>query len=140
MAKGKKVAGWFITILVLVLGIFCYIKFWYVFSDGTQTGELNKIAKTGYVFKTYEGVMILTGYGSKQSGTVQSNEFKFSATPEVYEELSKLTGQRITVHFKKYFGTLPWRGYEKSIVDSFSVDNTFSADDSPSYPEESIFL
>lgn len=139
MAKGKKAAGWIIFFLVLALGLFCYIKFWYVFSDGTQTGELNKIAKTGYVFKTYEGVMILTGYGSKQSGTVQSNEFKFSATKEVYEELSQHTGERITVHFKKYFGTLPWRGYERSVVDSYTVDNS-RIDDGPSYPEESIFL
>ena len=29
-----------------------------------------------------------------------------------------MTGLRVTVHYKEYKGVLPWRGYEKSIVDS----------------------
>ena len=29
-----------------------------------------------------------------------------------------MTGQRVSLHFKEYFGTLPWRGYNKRIVDS----------------------
>ena len=138
----RKIIIWTSVLLILALAAFCYIKFYYVFSEGTQTGELNKIAKTGYVFKTYEGVMILTGYGSKGGGgTVQSNEFKFSVDDEaVAQELLGSTGMRVTVHFKKYFGALPWRGYEKSIVDGIiSVGQTDIPDDS-AIPEEQIFL
>lgn len=111
-----------IIVLIAGLGIFGYVKWFWVFSDGTQTGQLNKISKTGYIFKTYEGEMILLGYGNKNaSGTVQSNEFKFSAEKEVYEQLRQLTGQRVTVHYKKYLGTLPWRGYERSVVDHVEI-------------------
>ena len=120
MARGK-VIGWTITIVILaLLAGFCYFKFWWVFSDGTKTGELNSLTYTGYLFKTYEGEIILTGYGSKNSsGTVQSKNFKFSVADEkVAEQLSQLTGHRVTVHYKEYKGTLPWRGYERSIVDS----------------------
>lgn len=123
MAKlhtGRKVVGWIIFVLVIALGIFCYFKFFFVFSDGTKTGELNQVSYTGLVFKTYEGTIILTGYGNKSGNTggVQSNEYKFSAkNKEVFEQLSAHTGERVTVHYKKYYGRLPWRGHEKSIVD-----------------------
>ena len=120
MARGK-VIGWTITIIILaLLAGFCYFKFWWVFSDGTKTGELNSLTYTGYIFKTYEGEIIITGYGSKNSaGTVQSKNFKFSVADEkVAEQLSQMTGHRVTVHYKEYKGTLPWRGYERSIVDS----------------------
>ena len=121
MASKGKVIGWTITIIILaLLAGFCYFKFWWVFSDGTKTGELNSLTYTGYIFKTYEGEIILTGYGSKNSaGTVQSKNFKFSVADEkVAEQLSQMTGHRVTVHYKEYKGTLPWRGYERSIVDS----------------------
>lgn len=141
MRKKRGSAGAIIIIILLLgLGIFTYIKWFYVFSDGTKTGQLNRISKTGYVFKTYEGDMILLGYGNRGAGgTVQSNEFKFSAVnSEVYEQLREYTGRRVTVHYKEYFGTLPWRGYEKSIVDKVEL-----ADES-SYPYgsqgEELFL
>lgn len=120
----KKKSGWrwFIGILFILLLVgcgFCYFKYLWVFSDGTKTGELNSLTYTGYIWKTYEGEIILTGYGSKNSaGTVQSKNFKFSVKdPEVALQLSKMTGYRVTVHYKEYKGALPWRGYEKAVVD-----------------------
>ena len=125
MAKTTgKIIAWLVVILLLVGAGFGYYKFFWVFSDGTKTGELNSLTYTGYIWKTYEGEMILSGYGNKsgQSGTVQSKIFKFSVDDKaVAEELQQLTGQRVTVHFKEYKGALPWRGYERAIVDR--IDN-----------------
>ena len=120
MAKTGKTIFWVTTLILLAaLAGFCYFKFWRVFSDGTKTGELNSLTYTGYIFKTYEGEMILTGYGTKNNmGTVQSKTFKFSvANREVAAKLTQMTGLRVTVHYKEYKGALPWRGYEKAIVD-----------------------
>ena len=125
MAKtAGKIIAWIIVLLLLVGAGFGYYKFWWVFSDGTKTGELNSLTYTGYIWKTYEGEMILSGYGSKGSagGSVQSKFFKFSVDDkDVAEELRQLTGQRVTVHYKEYKGALPWRGYERAIVDR--IDN-----------------
>lgn len=129
MAKTGKIFGWSITLLVLAaLAGFCYFKFLWVFSDGTKTGELNSLTYTGYFFKTYEGEMILTGYGSKNSqGSVQSKTFKFSvADKEVAQKLSEMTGLRVTVHYKEYKGCLPWRGYERAIVDKVNEDTSYT--------------
>ena len=121
MARTGKTIAW-IVILVIVAGLsgFLYFKFWWVFSDGNKTGELNSLTYTGYIWKTYEGEIILTGYGTKNSsGTVQSKNFKFSvANKEVAQKLTQMTGLRVTVHYKEYKGTLPWRGYERAIVDT----------------------
>ena len=121
MAKtAAKIIAWIIVILLLAGAGFCYYKYLWVFSDGTKTGELNSLTYTGYIWKTYEGEMILSGYGNKSAsgGAVQSKIFKFSvADKAVAEELQQLTGQRVTVHFKEYKGALPWRGYERAIVD-----------------------
>ena len=90
MSRPGSHFGWIIAIILLaVLAVFLYFKFFWVFSDGTKTGELNSLTYTGYVFKTYEGEIILTGYGTKNAaGTVQSKNFKFSvANKDVAEKL-----------------------------------------------------
>ena len=138
MAKAGKLIGGFSALLILAaLAGFFYFKFIWVFSDGTKTGELNSLTYTGYFFKTYEGEMILTGYGSKNaSGTVQSKNFKFSVSDkEVAEKLIRMTGMRVTVHYKEYKGALPWRGYERAVVDKVEEDASYGK-----VPDESPFF
>ena len=138
MAKTGKVLGLLITLLVLAaLAGFCYFKFLWVFSDGTKTGELNSLTYTGYLFKTYEGEMILTGYGTKKNpGAVQSKTFKFSVQDkDVAQKLIQMTGLRVTVHYKEYKGALPWRGYERAVVDNVSSDSLNQDHSNPSLPE-----
>lgn len=141
MSRPGKGIGWAITLVILAVlaGVF-YFKFLWVFSDGTKTGELNSLTYTGYVFKTYEGEIILTGYGNKNaSGSVQSKNFKFSvANKEVAEKLRQMTGLRVTVHYKEYKGTLPWRGYERAIVDSVTEETSYIPDQS--LPQDDFFL
>lgn len=139
--KTGTIIAWIAGGLLLVGAIAGYFKFYWVFSDGTKTGELNSLTYTGYVWKTYEGEMILSGYGSKSAsgGSVQSKIFKFSVDDkEVAEELQQHTGQRVTVHFKEYKGTLPWRGYERAIVDSIQSVEPVVADPARRLPYETV--
>ena len=141
MSRPGKILGWGsgLIILAVLAGIF-YFKFLWVFSDGTKTGELNSLTYTGYLFKTYEGEIILTGYGNKNaSGTVQSKNFKFSVSNrEVADKLRQMTGLRVTVHYKEYKGRLPWRGYENAIVDAVVEEGSPAPDQLP--PEDEFFL
>jgi hypothetical protein len=71
--------------------------------------------KKGYIFKTYEGKIIQSGF----KANVQSNEFNFSVTKEsVAQTLLNNAGREVEVHYIEYFGALPWRGMERYIVDS----------------------
>ena len=141
MSRPGIILGWGsgLIILAVLAGIF-YFKFLWVFSDGTKTGELNSLTYTGYLFKTYEGEIILTGYGNKNaSGTVQSKNFKFSVSNrEVADKLRQMTGLRVTVHYKEYKGRLPWRGYENAIVDAVVEEGSPAPGQLP--PEDEFFL
>lgn len=107
---------WIISaILVVALSLFIYWRFYFVLARGTQAGTLNIFQEKGIIFKTYEGKIILSGF----KANVQSNEFSFSVTNDaVAQQLLKVSGREVNVHYKQYFGSLPWRGMQKYIVDS----------------------
>ena len=111
----KKIVWSISTLLIVALLIFGYWRFYFVLAEGTQAGTLNIFQKKGILFKTYEGKIILSGF----KANVQSNEFSFSVINEnVAQELLKVSGREVNVHYKQYFGSLPWRGMQKYIVDS----------------------
>jgi hypothetical protein len=111
---------WIIVVAIIVgLGIWGWIQFYRPFGEGVKAGELNFVVKKGYVFKTYEGKLIQSGIRSRTTGNIQSNEFDFSIeSNEIAETLMLSGGKEVSLHYKEYLGTLPWRGYNKYIVDS----------------------
>ncbi len=116
MKKILTIAG---VILALVLVIFFYFRYSFVFGEGAKAGELNFFVKKGYLFKTYEGRLIQTGYKSQVPGSIQSNEFEFSVVDEkVAAILMSNSGATLELHYKEYLGVLPWRGMSKYVVDS----------------------
>src|SRR4051812_45797165 len=115
----KRFLGITIFIIVLALAIFIYIRFFRVFGEGVKAGELNYVVKKGYIFKTYEGKLIQSGLRSRQPGTVQSYEFEFSVEREdIAQKLMINSGKEFVLHYKEYFGRLPWRGHTFVVVDS----------------------
>src|SRR5437868_12041361 len=113
--KWKKIFRNVIIILVLGFGLFFYYHYYWVFGTGTKAGVLNYFMKKGYVFKTYEGKIIQSGF----KANVQSNEFEFSVTNErVAHTLLENAGKEVVLHYREYQGALPWRGMQKFIVDS----------------------
>ena len=119
MKTKTKVLSIITIILVVALGGFIYFKFYFVFGEGVKAGELNQVMYKGYVFKTYEGRLIQTGFkGQKGTNSIQSNEFNFSVTDKaIADSLMRCSGKSVELHYKEYLGTLPWRGMQKYIVD-----------------------
>ena len=121
----KKASGFkrffriFIIILILIGCGWFYGKYYFVFGKGSKAGELNFIVQKGYLFKTYEGRIIQTGYKTNLPGSIQSNEFDFSVVDEkVAATLMSNSGATLELHYKEYLGAVPWRGMSKYIVDS----------------------
>ena len=118
MTTGGKIITWTSVILVLGLAVFIFFKFCFVYAEGVNEGDINYFQKEGFIFKTYEGKMIQT----HQQGTIQSNEFKFSVVDEkVAQKLDAGQNTGVKLHWKRYLGTLPWRGNSQFIVDSVYV-------------------
>ena len=119
MTKKVKILSWVGAILAVSLAIFIYFKFYFVFGEGVKAGELNQIVYKGWVWKTYEGRLIQTGFNSaNKGGNIQSNEFNFSVTDKsVADSLMRSSGKFVELHYKEYNGWLPWRGMQHYIVD-----------------------
>ena len=107
------------AVLVLALAAFIFFRFYFVFGEGVKAGQLNQVMYKGYIFKTYEGRLIQSGFkGQKGTNSIQSNEFNFSVVDEaVADSLMRCGGKTVELHYKEYLGALPWRGMEKYIVD-----------------------
>ena len=108
------------AVLLIAATVFCYFKFFFVFGEGVKAGELNQIVYKGWVWKTYEGRLIQTGFKSNQKsgGSLQSNEFIFSVVDKaVADSLMLCSGKQVELHYKEYNGMLPWRGMQHYIVD-----------------------
>ena len=119
MTSKGKIITWTCAVVAVALAVFIYIKFFFVFGEGVKAGELNQIVYKGWVWKTYEGRLIQTGFNStKNEGKIQSNEFNFSVVDEaVADSLMRCSGKMVELHYKEYNGSLPWRGVQRYIVD-----------------------
>lgn len=128
--RKRKGLTWFIGILALALSIFVYVRYYYVFGTGVKSGELNYLVYKGVIFKTYEGKLIQSGFRADRPGGLQSNQFDFSVVDEeIAQKLMISGGKNVQLHYKEYFGTLPWRGYTKFIVDSIvSIQDPVGSD------------
>lgn len=111
-----------LSVAVVALALFVYFRFYFVFGEGVKSGELNYVVYKGVLFKTYEGKLIQSGIRSKTAGSIQSYEFEFSVDDEeLARELMLQSGRTLELHYREYFGALPWRGFTKFVVDSIVV-------------------
>ena len=125
----KKILVYIILVLILTLGGWIYIHFFWVFGTGVKAGELNQVVYKGWIWKTYEGRLIMSGFKNDKKGSgLQSNEFTFSvdkhaegrkangAIYSVADSLMRCSGKQVQVKYREYRGALPWRGVQKYVV------------------------
>lgn len=129
----RKLVTIFTIVMLLSAVAFFYWRYYFVFGEGVKAGELNFVVRKGYVFKTWEGRLIQTGYKSQVPGSIQSNEFEFSVTNEAIAETLKVSGGKLVeLGYKEYLGGLPWRGQSKYIVDTiFAIKEKQGSNSSP---------
>src|SRR5512133_3716551 len=113
----KKYLKVIVFVLLLVdVGLFWWRQY-FVFGEGVKAGDLNYMVKKGYVFKTWEGRLIQTGFKTPTPGAMQSNEFEFSiVNDKLATALERASGKVVEVRYKEYIAVLPWRGMSKYVV------------------------
>ena len=119
LSRKTKIITTVSVVVVAALAAFIFFRYCFVYSTGVNAGDINYFQYEGVVFRTYEGKMIQSGF--KSAGTnangLHSNEFKFSVTDEaVADSLMRCSGKHVELRWKRYFGTLPWRGNSQYIV------------------------
>lgn len=106
----------FSLMAVLVISFFVYWYYFNVLSDGTRTVYLVKISNKGNLFKTFEGEALVS-IGTSPQTSITADKFIYSVTSKpLYDSLTKYEGQKMTLKYKQYRKTLPWRGDSQYIV------------------------
>ena len=118
-----KIIGIISLIIILALAGVIYFQYFFVFGEGVKAGELNYMVHKGYIFKTYEGKLIQSGFkGQSANGVatgIQSYEFQFSVTDKaIADSLMRCSGKQVELHYKEYLNPLVWRGVSEFVVDS----------------------
>ncbi len=99
-----------ISVLIVFIIYIAFIYF-VTFSEGYRAGELIKISKRGWVFKTWEGRL--------SQGVSEEQQFNFSVEKgdkEVLEKLKQYQGKRVKLTYIERFGTFFWMGDTKYYV------------------------
>lgn len=106
-----------IPVLIIIVCVIFWWRYYFVFGEGVKAGNLNFLVKKGYVFKTWEGRLIQIGFKTPTPGAMQSNEFEFSVVDDgVAKVLERSSGKFVEVRYKEFLHSLPWRGMSNYIV------------------------
>ena len=108
-----------VTFLVMFSGFIGWggISYYYPYAKGIKTGKLNFVVYKGFIFKTYEGKLIQSGFNDSDKG-LQSNEFEFTiAKKSIAEQLMRAGGKTVELHYTEYIKAIPWRGCSRYVVD-----------------------
>jgi len=120
--KTKKFFRWLITLLVILLGVFIVMKYFYTYSEGYRAGLLQKFSNKGFIFKTYEGELILSSVASSKDVALASEKFLFTmVNKDLVRQFDTLQGQSVILHYIQKGGAVFWRGDSKYLVDSVKV-------------------
>jgi len=113
----KKIGYWSLFVLFVILAAFIYWKYFFTYSKGYRAGLLQKFSEKGWLFKTYEGEMILSSVQSNSDVALASEKFLFSVDDkEVAKQMEQKQGRHVVVHYYEKNGKLPWRGDSYYIV------------------------
>ena len=105
-----------VVLLIIFAGLFWW-RHYFVFGEGVKAGDLNYLVRKGYIFKTWEGKLIQTGFKTPNPGAIQSNEFDFSIVDDsIALKLERASGKFVELRYKEYIKPLPWRGMSRYIV------------------------
>lgn len=119
----RKVMIWTAIIGVVVLGAAFYLRYCSPYAtDAVMRVYVVNVEKRGLIFKTFEAqVVSLDALGDTTQIYSHPDQFTIP-TEKMAQELQTVQGQKIPVslHYEKYYATLPWRGSSKWVVTSIS--------------------
>jgi hypothetical protein len=109
---GSRMKKFFLYVIGFVLfGFISYLVICnFTYSNGTRSGYLVKITKKGFLFKTYEGTLGITGMAQTKQGFMSTN-WDFSVrNKKVYHTLDSLQGVPVKLYYKEKLKAMPWQG------------------------------
>jgi len=112
-----------VLVLIVIIGSASFVMFG-SYSEGYRVGIIAKMAKKGFVFKTWEGELtqgfLDNSASADASGGVATRIWYFTAedSPEVLNGIDQAIEQnhRVKLYYHEKFVTMPWVGVTRNIV------------------------
>lgn len=121
----RKTLVWTGIIGVAVLATAFYLRYCSAYAvDAVMRVYVVNVEKRGLVFKTYEAQVVAID-ALADTNKVYSHPEQFTVDgEELAHRLQSFQGRRIpvTLHYEKFYATLPWRGASKWVVTSISTN------------------
>ncbi len=121
----RKAMIWTGVIGVAILAAAFYLRYCSAYAvDAIMRVYIVNVEKRGLVFKTYEAQVVAID-ALADTTKVYSHPEQFTIADEsLAHRLQEFQGQRIpvTLHYEKFYATLPWRGASKWVVTSISTN------------------
>lgn len=115
----KRFMMWFVGILLVVLGVTVYIRYFVPYAEESKTrGLITSVEKRGLIFKTFEGDMISEVQMADTTRTY-ARDYSFSIPNDSLGRVVQsyqATGKPVVLTTKRYYGNVPWRGATNVIV------------------------
>ena len=106
----RKLFWSILGLLVLAVVVF-FLWGNYTYSEGTRAGDLIKISRKGYVFKTHEGQLKLGGIDLHNEDEGLSDTWSFSVQDQaIVNQLEKLQGKKVVLRYCENNYAMPWQG------------------------------
>ena len=123
--KMKKTPVVFWVIGILIIPVVCFIVYTWItlswsFSKGERTGYVQKLSKSGWVCKTWEGEMAMV----TMPGAIPDKFYFSIRDDQVAERVNKFAGKRVAVVYEQHRG-VPTRCFgdtEYYVVDVKTID------------------
>ena len=114
VAKAKKFTRkllWSLLVIAILAAAAFFLWGNYTYSEGTRAGDLIKISRKGYVFKTHEGQLKLGGIDLENTEEGLSDTWSFSVkNHDIVQRLEKLQGKKVVLRYKEINYSMPWQG------------------------------
>jgi hypothetical protein len=118
----RKNFRWFLFIIFILIGAFCYWKYFFTYSDGLQGGKMQKISKKGNIFKTWEGYLLISASSDPGTGLITPKEWPFTVVDDsIAHVLENYAEKNVKLRYHQKNGTLPWRGDTRYIIYEVSL-------------------
>lgn len=113
---------WFFLVVAVVLAAAVTIRYFVPYvTESRVIGYVTLVEKRGIVFPTFEGEMVSESQLADTT-RIYSRDLSFSIPDDdlaLRLQQYQGTGRPVTVTFKRYYGTLPWRGASNTVAVDF---------------------
>lgn len=114
----KKIVLWIIGLTITGSVLVILFALFGSYSSGERAGQVIKMSKKGYIFKTNEGQL--------NTGEIQQGIWNFSVKKSEPELIKKLrtamnNGNRVTLHYDEKYVQVPFFGDTKYFVTKVEV-------------------